>query len=91
MRALARRGQPTDTVNSITSKEWEAHLKGVDFTKYRIFSLWNKEQRHFSQYKPSDLLAKGEYPFSNMEENQMVLTVGGNFLYFDSNDDKQIM
>jgi len=74
-------------INSITSKEWEERLKGKDLSRYKLYEL-KKEEPY---YKPSDLLASGDYPFSNMEENQLVITLAFNFKYFDSGDDKIII
>lgn len=74
-------------INNITSKDWEERLKGKDLSSYKLYELRGEE----AYYKPSDLLVRGDYPFSNMEENQLVMTLAGNYRHFDSGDDKIII
>lgn len=78
-------------LNNITSKEWEEKLQKVDIDKYQTEKIWKADNKTFATFKPSDLLAMGEYPFSNFEENQLVITVATNFHFFDSRDDKLIL
>ena len=39
-----------------------------------------------SSFRPSQLLSEGEYPFSNYHDNAYVVSLFGNFKFFDSND-----
>ena len=63
----------------------------VNLEKYKTVNLWKENNKTFASFKPSDLLSLGEYPFSNFEENQLVITVASNFHFFDSRDDKLIL
>ena len=56
-------------MNNITSKEWEQKLQKVDIDNYKTFRLWKADNKSFANFKPSDLLTIGEYPFSNFEDN----------------------
>jgi hypothetical protein len=89
--SLRLAGAKDPFIHPITSKEWEQKVANLDLTQYKRFSLWNGDFKPISQFKPSDLLCVGDYPFSNFEENQVVITAAGNFYFFDSNDDKMII
>jgi hypothetical protein len=84
------RGKQT-FLNNITSKEWEEKLKGVDITDYTPYKLWRRDNKTFGTFKPSDLLAVSEYPFSNFEDNQMVLAFATDMHFFRSGDDKLVL
>jgi len=47
----------------------------------------NKDDKTITEFQPSDLLKKGEYPFASMEENQMVFCLfKQDFKFYRSND-----
>lgn len=86
----AAKADKKSSINPITSEEWEKRLSGVDLNKYKVFTVMDKDNKTWSQYKPSDLLCIGEYPFSNLEDNQLVIAVTGNYFYYQSPDEKMI-
>ena len=77
-------------LNNITSKEWEDKLKGKDIKEYKLHQVWLRDNKRFAKFKPSDLVSVSEYPFSNFEENQMVLAFATNMHFFRSGDDKLV-
>lgn len=54
-----------ENIGAITSKEWEGKLKNVDIKEYKAVTVADKDASHIANYKPSDLLVLGDYPFSN--------------------------
>lgn len=56
-----------------------------------VVAVADPKARHIAGYKPSDLITQGEYPFSNLEDNQLIVSAAGNFHYFNSADEKQVI
>lgn len=61
-------------------------LGPLEFTRADI---WRKDNQ-ISTFKPSDLLLEGEYPLVDMQSNAFVVSLFGQFMFFDSNDYKLI-
>ena len=59
----------------------------TDFRQYKVIPKNND----VSNFRPSQLLCHGEYPFSNYQNNAYVLCFFGNFDDFNSNDPKIIV
>lgn len=66
------------------------HLKGIDLSQYTLIELEKKESPALVKYKPSDLFKHGEYPFSNFEDNQLVIALAFEYFFFNSKDPKLI-
>lgn len=88
---LRMKAGSAETLGAITSKDWEAKLNKVDIKDYTVVTVADSAASFIDNYKPSNMLMLGEYPFSNMEDNQLIMTVAGNFHYFNSADDKQVL
>jgi hypothetical protein len=91
LQSLGRKEFNPSSINAITSPDWEKRLKPVNLNDYKIFTVPNRSGHSIATYKPSDLLITGEYPFSNLEDNQLIISVVGNFHNWTSADDKIIV
>jgi hypothetical protein len=67
--ALKISGKETNAVGAITSKVWEEKLRAVNIGDYKVMQVVDKDSPIFMNFKPSDLLTLGVYPFSNIEDN----------------------
>ena len=56
-------------------------------TRYETLPL-KPSPSDISDFKPSQLLVDGDYPFSNYADNAYYLCMFGNYKFFDSNDRK---
>lgn len=53
--------------------------------------IWRgKDNKERVMYKPSDHIMEGEYPFSNLEDNQLTFKIIDNYAYFESHEDRFI-
>lgn len=70
------------------TKKSKSHipLQALNFTRADIWCRDND----ISRFRPSDLLVDGEYPLADFQSNAFVLSLFGNFVFFDSNDYKLI-
>ena len=64
----------------------EATAKATEYRRVSVRPLQNE----ISSFKPSDLLQEGDFPFSDYQQNSVVLTFVGNFHFFRSTDLKQV-
>eukprot|EP00347_Sterkiella_histriomuscorum_P013035 403366263 len=73
----------------ITTDDWRKKLQenGANHINYKTFDIWKGKDNHErALYKPSQHIVEGEYPFSNLEDNQLTLKFFDDYAYFESHE-----
>lgn len=78
-------------MNPITNDEWLNKLEGKDISQYKLKEIWKgTENTSYAKYTPSQYFKEGDYPFSNLEDNQLVVKFVDDFIFFTTSDSRMV-